>query len=176
MKSKKTIAKPKCKSNSNVLSHKHVNKITQSNSKVKKEIPKRTKSSSMDNDTKKDNTHKHNTKELSHEDDISITSSKTALIALNKPIIQTKLLTLANISDDLEEMLKHYKTKIKNVIEVPKLEINKKKVCGQVVTRSFRIYDTVLKDFLKFAEKHDQFTNQDLLSQAVVEFIEHYHN
>lgn len=119
--------------------------------------------------------YKDNIKELSHENDINVTH-QTALVAINKPAIQNKLLNLANISDDLEEMLKHYKAKIKNVIEVPKIEINKKKAAGNVITRSFRIYEGVLKDFLKFAEKHDQFTIQDLLSQAVIEFIEHYHN
>jgi len=72
-------------------------------------------------------------------------------------------------------MLEYYKTRIKNVIEVPKIEINKKKLSSPVITRSFRIYETVLKDFVKFAEKNNQYSMQDLLSQAIIEFTEKYH-
>jgi len=168
------------KSNTKVLSHEKVTGITLDKPVSKKLLSEKaevtTKNKPVGN--KKDDTlssYKDNIKELSHENNINVTP-QTALVAFNKPAIQNKLLNLANISDDLEEMLKHYKAKIKNVIEVPKIEINKKKAAGNVITRSFRIYEGVLKDFLKFAEKHDQFTIQDLLSQAVIEFIDHYHN
>lgn len=182
MKSKITMSTPKRKSNTKELSHKKVMSITRDKPAIKKAISEKSKVATSKTQivNKKEKVckvsgYKDNTKELSHEDNISVTS-QTALIALNKPNIQNKLLNLAHISDEIEEMLKHYKAKIKNVIEVPKIEINKKKAAGNVITRSFRIYDGVLKDFLKFAEKHDQFTIQDLLSQAVIEFIEHYHN
>lgn len=182
MKSKKTVVTPKRKSNTNILSHKKVTSITPDKKQIKKVLSEKSKTiikkTSIVNKKEKiekPSSYKDNIKELSHENNISATP-QTALVALAKPIIQDKLLNLANMSDDLEEMLKHYKAKIKNVIEVPKIEINKKKAAGNVITRSFRIYEGVLKEFMKFAEKHDQFTIQDLLSQAVIEFIDHYHN
>ena len=118
--------------------------------------------------------HKDNIKITSHEDNMVITS-QNALTLLKKPSAQTKLVNLINISDDINEMLEYYKNRIKNVIEIPKIEINKKKVSGPVITRSFRIYEAVLKDFVKFAEKHNQYSMQDLLSQSILEFIEKYH-
>lgn len=175
MKSKTTIVTTKCKNNTNMLSHKKVANITLEKPSIKKTLSKKTKITNKKEKNETLSDYKDNTKELSHENNTTVTP-QTSLVALNKPVIQTKLLNLAHMSDDIEEMLKHYKAKIKNVVEVPKIEIDKKKVAGNVITRSFRIYEGVLKDFLKFAEKHDQFTIQDLLSQAVVEFIEHYHN
>jgi len=178
---KKPVKKLIRKDNIKELSPKHVIKETSSKKQVQKE--KSTNKTQLEQTQKKLKSkpieelkleHKDNIKITSHEDNTFITSTN-ALAVLKKPSIQTKLVNLINVSDDINEMLEYYKTRIKNVIEIPKIEINKKKVSGPVITRSFRIYEAVLKDFVKFAEKHNQYSMQDILSQSILEFIERYH-
>jgi len=178
---KNPVKKPTRKDNTKVLSPKHVIKETSSKKQTNKETSinkiqtkqtdKKLKSEPIE---KLKSEHKDNIKITSHEDNTLITS-QNALTILKKPSVQTKLVNLINVSDDINEMLEYYKTRIKNVIEIPKIEINKKKVSGPVITRSFRIYEAVLKDFVKFAEKHNQYSMQDILSQSILEFIEKYH-
>lgn len=178
---KKPVEKAAHKDNTKRLSPKRVIKETSSkkltskentiNKKLLEQTAKKTKSEPIENLKSE---HKDNIKITSHEDNMLITS-QNALTLLKKPSAQTKLVNLINISDDINEMVEYYKNRIKNVIEIPKIEINKKKVSGPVITRSFRIYEAVLKDFIKFAEKHNQYSMQDLLSQSIIEFIEKYH-
>lgn len=180
---KKPVKKSIHKDNIKRLSLKHVIKETSSkklsnkeksvNKTVAKQMSKKLKSEPIE-DLKSE--HKDNINITSHEDNTLITSQNiNAMAVLKKPSVQTKLINLVNLSDDINEMLEYYKTKIKNVIEIPKIEINKKKVNGPIITRSFRIYEAVLKDFIKFSEKHNQYSMQDLLSQSIIEFIERYH-
>lgn len=180
---KKPVKKPAHKDNTKGLSPKHVIKETSSkkltskekmlNKKLLEPTSKKTKSEPIE-DLKSE--HKDNINITSHEDNILITSQNiNAMAVLKKPSVQTKLINLVNLSDDINEMLEYYKTKIKNVIEIHKIEINKKKVNGPIITRSFRIYEAVLKDFIKFSEKHNQYSMQDLLSQSILEFTERYH-
>lgn len=44
---------------------------------------------------------------------------------------------------------------------------------GEVINRSFRIYDTVLKDFITFCE-NSNYSQYDILSQFIIEGIEKY--
>jgi len=178
---KKPVKKLIHKDNTKELSPKHVTKTTSSKKLINKEKSiNKTRIKLTDKKLKNEpleelkSEHKDNIKITSHEDNTLITS-QNALAVLKKPLIQTKLINLINKSDDINEMLEYYKTRIKNVIEVPKIEINKKKLSSPVITRSFRIYETVLKDFVKFAEKNNQYSMQDLLSQAIIEFTEKYH-
>lgn len=71
----------------------------------------------------------------------------------------------------LKEMLAWY-TRQKNVINVEPLQMQK--FSGTVESKTFRIYKSVLSDFLVFAAKNKQYKQQDLVSQALAEFLEKY--
>lgn len=81
---------------------------------------------------------------------------------------------LLSLTGELKEMVGWYrKQNNTNIIEVPELNINNSKLEGDVVTRSFKMYKTIAGDFSKFAEGRKE-TQKDLISLALLEFIEKY--
>jgi len=62
-----------------------------------------------------------------------------------------------------------------NIIDVPELNINNSKLDGEVVTRSFKMYKTIAEEFTKFAESRKE-KQKDLISLAILEFIDKYKN
>lgn len=75
--------------------------------------------------------------------------------------------------DKLDEMIQWYELQ-KSVIEVtpPKLEIPP--TDEEPVTRSFKIYPDINKQFKDFCYKHSNYKVQDIISQAIREFLEKY--
>ncbi len=89
--------------------------------------------------------------------------------------IQNDLLEIAGLKNKINEMLSWYETKHKNVVEIPELKLSQKHFTGEITVKSFRIYTDIIKKFENFANKHSQYKTQDLVSQAILEFIEKYH-
>jgi len=98
-----------------------------------------------------------------------------------------------NIKMELGKMLTWYKTQQKKeeereeiyswmrkqmqlqetIVNIPQIEIRKDKLTGGIRTRSFTIYTDVLKQFSEFC-KDKSYSKQDLLSMAIVEYMEKY--
>jgi hypothetical protein len=76
----------------------------------------------------------------------------------------------------IKELLEWYKqTKPnENIIEIPQINLDKNKLRGEIKTRSFKIYQQVLEDFKKYCERHGEFKQQDLLSMALIEYMDKY--
>ncbi|MDV9712530.1 hypothetical protein RHG40_20575, partial [Clostridioides difficile] len=73
----------------------------------------------------------------------------------------------------LNEVYSWYKSQSSlKVVEADKLKINDFK--GDTVTRSYKIYEDVQKDFVAFCEANKKYKVQDIISQALFEFIEKY--
>lgn len=73
----------------------------------------------------------------------------------------------------LNEVYSWYKSQSSlKVVEADKLKINDFK--GDTVTRSYKIYEDVQKDFVTFCEVNKKYKVQDIISQALFEFIEKY--
>ncbi|HDF2670722.1 hypothetical protein [Clostridioides difficile] len=73
----------------------------------------------------------------------------------------------------LNEVYSWYKSQSSSkVVEADKLKINDFK--GDTVTRSYKIYEDVQKDFVAFCEVNKKYKVQDIVSQALFEFIEKY--
>lgn len=86
------------------------------------------------------------------------------------------ILELVDLKQEIKntiEAVKKYEFE-SNVIDIPELKIDFSKMNGQIKNRSFKVYEEVLEKFLKFAKKNSNFKQQDLLSQAMLEFIERY--
>lgn len=75
------------------------------------------------------------------------------------------------LRQQLDEVYSWYE-KQKGIIEKDELKINKFK--GEPENRTYKIYPEVLKAFNKFCKEHRQYKVQDLISQALWEFIKKY--
>ncbi|HDO9660872.1 TPA: hypothetical protein P5Q24_003881 [Clostridioides difficile] len=73
----------------------------------------------------------------------------------------------------LNEVYSWYKSQSSSkVVEADKLKINDFE--GNTVTRSYKIYEDVQKEFVDFCEANKKYKVQDIISQALFEFIEKY--
>lgn len=85
-----------------------------------------------------------------------------------------------NMKSGLVEMLEWYKSQRKkeNIIdvEIPKISIDKERLTEQAVTRGFKIYPNVVAEFKEFCKSNSQYTMQDLMAMAMVEYIVKYKN
>lgn len=89
-----------------------------------------------------------------------------------------KVLThMINNYDDnlkkLNEMYEWYKLESsKKVVATESLKIDDFK--GDIVVRSYKLYETIQKDFTDFCKANNKYKVQDILSQAIKEFLEKY--
>lgn len=79
------------------------------------------------------------------------------------------------MEEEREEIFEWIKKNMKNkdLIEVPEITIDKQQLIGDVKTRSFTIYSEVLQKFNDFCSEQP-YSKQDLLSMALLEYIERY--
>lgn len=77
--------------------------------------------------------------------------------------------------EEREEIFEWIKKNMKNkdLIEVPEITIDKQQLTGDVKTRSFTIYSEVLQKFNDFCLEQP-YSKQDLLSMALLEYIDRY--
>ncbi|MGL5714641.1 MAG: hypothetical protein ACRCXT_01760 [Paraclostridium sp.] len=73
----------------------------------------------------------------------------------------------------LEKVYQWYE-KENEVIDVTPLELKIDKFEGDAVARAYKFYPEVQKDFIEFCNKHKQYKTQDIISQALKEFMEKY--
>ena len=126
------------------------------------------------------NIHKAETqaKSKEYECDTNIHESKEVVVHKDitkiHPKMQKNIVEVSEAKDRIFEMLMWYESKHKNVIELPSLNIEKSKYESEIITRAFRVHKKTLDWFMELAEKHPQYKQQDLISQALFEFIERY--
>lgn len=117
-----------------------------------------------------------NTKE--HEHNTNIHEAKEVVVHKDvikiHPKVQKNIVDVSEAKDRIFEMLQWYESKHKNVIEMPSLTIEKNKFESEIITRAFRVHKKVLDWFMELAEVHPQYKQQDLMSQALFEFVERY--
>lgn len=86
--------------------------------------------------------------------------------------VKENIIELAQLKDDIVEMLKDYNLN-KNIIDIPELKINSENFTGNIKAKTFKVYQSVLNDFTEFSEKTN-YKMQDLISQAIYEFVNKY--
>ena len=162
--------------------------IYKSNTKINKEkIKKENKSiTDVNKNPKKVSNDKNNAKvneikaEKVNKSNTKVNEPSTEILVYKDNIkvnakIQNDLLEIAGLKNKINEMLSWYEAKHKNVVEVPELKLSQKHLTGEIIVKSFGIYTDIIKKFENFANKHSQYKTQDLVSQALLEFIERYH-
>jgi len=90
------------------------------------------------------------------------------------PIKNKEFIEFFQMKSKIEEMLAWYEAKHKNVIELPELKIDKRLLKGNVIVKTYRVNSIAIKEFEALCDKHKEFTTQNLLSQAIIEFVERY--
>ena len=78
---------------------------------------------------------------------------------------------IQSMNDKLNEVYNWYELQNK-VVEKIELRIDPNN--NDTVTRSFKVYEDVYKDFLELSKKHSTYKIQDLISQAIKEFVDKY--
>ncbi len=93
----------------------------------------------------------------------------------NKPQRINKCKNNTNVSEDnlkaLERRIKALEDKI-NRQTINDIDINIKKFKGNTVSRCYRVYEEVQKEFSKFCKENSNYKVQDLLSMALYEYME----
>ncbi|HBG4973707.1 TPA: hypothetical protein KQF34_003532 [Clostridioides difficile] len=75
----------------------------------------------------------------------------------------------------LNEVYKWYESQSSNkVVVAGKLNIDDFK--GNIVTRSYKVYENVQKEFVAFCEANKKYRVQDIVSQALKDFMDKYNN
>lgn len=87
--------------------------------------------------------------------------------------INEKILRLVPKYTDIEEMLTWYNNQ-KNIVEAIELKINSDRLTGDVKTTTIRLYTDVWSDFREFSEKFKEYKSMDLVSMALVEYMDKY--
>jgi len=98
---------------------------------------------------------------------------KSETVETNMAIIEFE-----NMKSGLVEMLEWYKDQRlkENIIEIemPLISIDKEKLTEQAMTRGFKIYPGIVAQFKEFCKENSQFTMQDLMAMALIEYMDKY--
>lgn len=90
---------------------------------------------------------------------------------VNNKALEQLILNYTDMNDKLNEVYKWYQESSNNVVIEDKLEIDDFE--GNVVVRSYKLYEPIQKEFAEFCSS-SKFRVQDILSQALKEFLEKY--
>lgn len=87
------------------------------------------------------------------------------------------LINMINNYDDnlnkLNELYNWYKLQSSNkVVQTEKFKVDDFE--GDIVVRSYKLYEPIQREFLEFCKKNNKYKVQDILSQALKEFLEKY--
>lgn len=80
---------------------------------------------------------------------------------------------IEKMNEKLEAVYKWYE-KEHEVIDVTPQELKIDKFEGEAVSRAYKFYPDIQKDFIEFCKKHKQYKSQDIICQALKEFMERY--
>lgn len=133
------------------------------------------KKDTNDNSVSEKIEHNHNTKVLHNKqiNNKTIANNYKNNIDLFDTSTKNKILDIVNNYDNLIKMINWY-SKQKDIIESSNLKIDRNKFTGEIKVTTIRIYEDVWKSFKKFSEEFKEYKNQDLLSQALLEFLYKY--
>lgn len=95
------------------------------------------------------------------------------VVEANKEVLTHMINNYDDNLSKLNEIYNWYKLQGSNkVVRTDKININDFE--GDIVVRSFKLYEPIQKDFLEFCKKNNKYKVQDILCQALKEFMEKY--
>lgn len=119
--------------------------------------------------------YKHNTNVLVHEEKQGEYEHNTNILdaVLDKEHIKEKLVNIIDSYDNIQAMLKWFENQ-KNIVEVQEINIDTDKLIGDVKTTTVRLYSKVWDDFRKFMKDYPEYKSMDLVSMALLEYMNKY--
>ena len=92
---------------------------------------------------------------------------------VNYKVLEELILNYKDMNNKLNEVYKWYQNSSKEVvIEDKKLVIEDFE--GKLVSRSFKLYEPIQKEFTEFCKVNNKYKVQDLISQALKNFMNQY--
>lgn len=80
---------------------------------------------------------------------------------------------IEKMNEKLDKVYQWYE-KEHEVIDVTPQELKIDKFEGKAMPRSYKFYPDIQNDFIEFCKKHKQYKSQDIICQALKEFMEKY--
>ncbi|MBE3129068.1 MAG: hypothetical protein IMZ60_05260 [Actinobacteria bacterium] len=111
---------------------------------------------------------------------IKYKESETIVVKNETLEMNVAITEFESMKSGLVEMLEWYKSQRKNEniieVEIPKILIYKERLSERAVTRGFKIYPNVVAEFKEFCKHNKQYTMQDLMAMAIIEYMIKYEN
>lgn len=102
-----------------------------------------------------------------------IQQSSNKVVAADNEILANIINNYEDNLSKLNEMYRWYELQINNnVVDTKKLIIEDFE--GEIVVRSYKLYESIQKDFTEFCKRNNKYKVQDILSQALKEFLDKY--
>lgn len=101
------------------------------------------------------------------------TSDNTALTDVSSIDFNNILSNFNDMNNKLNEVYSWYESQSSNkVVGADKLNIDDFE--GNIVTRSYKVYEDIQKEFVAFCEANKKYRVQDIISQALKDFMDKY--
>ena len=84
-----------------------------------------------------------------------------------------KLIDIIDDYEKIQEMLTWFNNQ-KNIVEIYDISIDTDKLKGNVKTTTVRLYDKVWDDFRGFMKDYPEYKSMDLISMALIEYMDKY--
>ena len=102
-----------------------------------------------------------------------IQESSNLVVGTDSDILTTIINNYDDNMNKLNEMYNWYKLQSSNkVVQTEKFKVDDFE--GEIVVRSYKLYEPIQKDFLEFCKRNNKYKVQDILSQFIKEGLEKY--
>lgn len=102
-----------------------------------------------------------------------IQQSSNLVVGTDNEILTSLINNYDDMNNKLNEMYNWYKLQSSNkVVQTEKFKVDDFE--GDIVVRSYKLYEPIQRDFLEFCKRNNKYKVQDILSQALKEFLDKY--
>lgn len=102
-----------------------------------------------------------------------IQQSSNLVVGTDNEILTSLINNYDDMNIKLNEMYNWYKLQSSNkVVQTEKFKVDDFE--GEIVVRSYKLYEPIQREFLEFCKRNNKYKVQDILSQALKEFLEKY--
>ena len=102
-----------------------------------------------------------------------IQQSSNLVVGTDNEILTSLINNYDDMNIKLNEMYNWYKLQSSNkVVQTEKFKVDDFE--GNIVVRSYKLYEPIQRDFLEFCKRNNKYKVQDILSQALKEFLDKY--
>lgn len=102
-----------------------------------------------------------------------IQQSSNKVVRTDNEILTSLINNYDDMNNKLNEMYNWYKLQSSNkVVQTEKFKVDDFE--GDIVVRSYKLYEPIQREFLEFCKKNNKYKVQDILSQFIKEGLEKY--